>query len=101
MGPKDIDPHLSAVEIGELIEGMKSDKLQRFETEHRARDGKIIPVDINSTSVTYHGKAAIMSIAHDMTEYKKVELNLRQSEERYRTLVDHAWSASRFTRMTE
>ncbi len=90
MGPKDIDPHLSAVEIGELIEGMKSDKLQRFETEHRAREGKIIPVDINSTPVTYHGEAAIMSIAHDMTEYKKIELNLRQSEERYRTLVDHA-----------
>lgn len=90
MGPKDIDPHLSAVEIGSLIEGMKSDKLQRFETEHRTKDGKIIPVDINSTPVTYHGKAAIMSIAHDMTEYKRIELNLRESEKKYRTLVDLA-----------
>lgn len=90
MGPRDIDTHLSGVEIGELIEGMKSDKLQRFETEHKTKDGKIFPVDINSTPVTYHGKAAIMSIAHDMTEYKKIELGLRQSEEKYRTLVDHA-----------
>jgi two-component system cell cycle sensor histidine kinase/response regulator CckA len=90
MGPKDIDPNLSTVEIDQMIEGMKSDKLQNFETEHRTKDGIIIPVEINSTPVTYHGQGAILSIARDISERKQAEENIRRITEGTRAILWHA-----------
>lgn len=80
MSPTDIDPHLSAAEIGRLIDGMKSDRRQVFETQHRAKDGHIIPVEINSSQVMYKGGKAILSICRDITERKKAEEALKKSE---------------------
>jgi PAS domain S-box-containing protein len=90
MGPKDIDPNLSAVEINQLIEGMRSDKLQNFETAHRTKYGKIIPVEINSTPVTYHGQGAILSTARDITERKQAEENIRRITEGTHAILWHA-----------
>lgn len=81
MGPIDIDPHLSADDIGKLIEGMKSDERQVFETEHQTRSGKIIPVEISSSPVTYQGKSAILSVARDISERKRAEENIRRVTE--------------------
>lgn len=80
MGPTDIDPHLSAAEIEQLIDGMKTDRRQVFETQHRAKDGHIIPVEINSSQVMYKGGKAILSICRDITERKKAEEALKKSE---------------------
>jgi PAS domain S-box-containing protein len=73
MGPVDIDPYLSPDDIGKLIEGMKLDERQVFESQHRTKDGKIIPVEISSSPVSYQGKAAILSVARDITERKRAE----------------------------
>lgn len=78
MGPTDIDPHMSAADIGKLIEGMQTDRRQVFETQHRAKDGRIIPVEINSSQVMYKGEKAILSICRDITERKQAEKALRE-----------------------
>jgi diguanylate cyclase (GGDEF)-like protein/PAS domain S-box-containing protein len=88
MGPHDIDSSLDAGNIMGLIKGMRTDKLQVFETTHTTKDGKAIPVEIKSTLVTYQGKDAILSIARDITERKRAEEDLRESEERYRLLFE-------------
>ncbi|MCW4016526.1 MAG: PAS domain S-box protein [Candidatus Bathyarchaeota archaeon] len=88
MGPTDIDDSLTEQQIKGLIEGMKADEMQAFETSHITKDGKRIPVEINSTVVTYAGKNAILSIARDITERKKAEEALRKSEEKYRELIN-------------
>jgi PAS domain S-box-containing protein len=90
MGPVDIDPYLSPDDIGKLIEGMKLDERQVFESQHRTKDGKIIPVEISSSPVSYQGKAAILSVARDITERKKAEETLKKSEEQYRSLFESA-----------
>jgi PAS domain S-box-containing protein/putative nucleotidyltransferase with HDIG domain len=73
MGPHDIDSSLDAETITGLIKKMSTDKIQVFETSHSTKDGKQIPVEINSSLVTYHGKRAILGIARDVTERKEAE----------------------------
>jgi diguanylate cyclase (GGDEF)-like protein/PAS domain S-box-containing protein len=88
MGPHDIDSSLDAGTITDLIKGMQRDKLQVFETTHTAKDGKAIPVEIESSLVTYHGKQAILSIARDITERKRMEEALLESHQELQALMD-------------
>lgn len=39
-------------------------------------------------SITYNGKRAVLGSHMDITHQKQAEMNLRQSEERYRTIID-------------
>jgi len=87
MGPTDIDPHLSADDIRKLIDGMKSDEGQVFETKHKTKDGNIIPVEISSTPLTYQGEAAILSVARDISERKKTDQELYKYRDKLEELV--------------
>ena len=93
MGLTGIDSNLDPEEIKGLVKGMPTDEIQVFETAHTTKDGKKIPVEISSSLVTYHGKRAILSIARDITERKRAEEKLRQSEERHRAVFEHTGTA--------
>jgi PAS domain S-box-containing protein len=98
MGPPDIDSTLTAEEIKELIRNMPKDKIQVFETTHVAKDGRVIPVEISSSLVTYKGKNAILSIARDITERKKAEEKLNQMMEELRLVNEKLSVVGRWTR---
>jgi len=93
IGLTGIDSNLDPEEIKGLVEGMPADEIQVFETVHTTKDGKKIPVEISSSLVTYRGKRAILSIARDITERKRAEEKLSQSEERYRTVFENTGTA--------
>ncbi len=59
-----------------------------FQTQHRAKDGRLYPVDISSNYLVYEGKDYTCSISRDVTGRREAEEALRQSEERYHTFVD-------------
>jgi PAS domain S-box-containing protein len=52
----------------------------RYEMEILSKEGKKIPVEINSSLIEYKGKPADMAIIRDITERKRVEEVLRISE---------------------
>jgi two-component system cell cycle sensor histidine kinase/response regulator CckA len=83
MGPADIDPFLRREEIRALAQGMKLDQRQIFRTEHKTKDGRIIPVEVSSSLVSHGGREAILSIARDISERKKAEdlLRMRTSQQ--------------------
>ncbi len=68
IGIHGIDASLEREDIKALARAMPSDKIQKFETLHRTKGGKSIPVEIYSSLVTYQGKQVILSIARDITE---------------------------------
>jgi len=80
----DIDGSLNSEEIGNLIKNIPADQIQVFETTHVTKDGRKIPVEISSTIISYQDKKAILSIARDITYRKRLELELKCSEEKYR-----------------
>jgi PAS domain S-box-containing protein len=88
MGPSDIDTSLSKERIRDLAKRMPVDQTQIFETTHTTKDGKEIPVEISSTLVTYQGKKAILSIARDINERKRMQSELAEYSMRLEQLVE-------------
>ena len=78
MGPVDIDGYLSDEAISDLIEEMPSAEEQVFETVHKTKEGRNIPVEIKSTLIRYQGHDAVLSIARDITVRKRAQEELAQ-----------------------
>ena len=53
------------------------------------KDRSIFYADINSSLITLNEKAYLIGIFRDITERKKVEETLRESEEKYKTLLEN------------
>ncbi len=62
------------------------DKKNHFVSEHRLADGSIKTMEIYSGKVNHKGKPMLYSVVHDITEAKKTERLLRESEEKYRSI---------------
>jgi PAS domain S-box-containing protein len=84
-----IDATHSKAEIEAFATIMPNDIIQKFETKHKTKDGKVFPVEIVSSLVTYQGKQAILSIARDITHRKKTLEELQIERLLLRTLIDN------------
>ncbi|HEU5042319.1 MAG TPA: PAS domain S-box protein [Gemmatimonadales bacterium] len=61
-----------------------------FETFHRRKDGTTFPVEVSSQSADVAGERLLFSVVRDVSERKRVERALRESEERFRTIANAA-----------
>jgi PAS domain S-box-containing protein len=71
---------------GELWEVMREQEHVLFENVHLTKNGSRIPVEVSAHLFDLNGTPTVMSIARDITERKKNEQSLRDSEEHYRRL---------------
>jgi two-component system cell cycle sensor histidine kinase/response regulator CckA len=60
-----------------------------FETCHQTKSGDLIPVEIVSTLIPQDDAPCICSFVRDITERKKAEATLRESEERFSLFMNH------------
>lgn len=63
-----------------------------YDLVHRAKDKKLIPVEINSHLFIYNDKPTVLSIARDITERKQAEEKLRRTSRLLRELATHLQS---------
>lgn len=59
-----------------------------LETRHRRKDGSIFDVEISCFPIDLDGKRAMFASARDITDRKKAEHELAQSEARFRNLFE-------------
>lgn len=84
-GPLDISVTGPSIQMDELMERLINGEYMRFETDHRRKDGVIVPVEVNAHKVTILGRPVLLAITRDVTERKKAEallLNFNRELER-------------------
>jgi PAS domain-containing protein len=52
------------------------------------RDGTVIPQEINNRLIEYDGETAVLSIGRDISERRRTEKALKDSERKYRMLFE-------------
>lgn len=59
-----------------------------FETRHRHKDGSLHDVEINAAGIRMHGRNFLYAAARDVSDRKRAQVALEESELRYRTLFE-------------
>jgi len=85
----DIDPNADQSCHAAVIEKLCSSGFAVKETVHRRKDGSIFPVE-TSLKLVELDRSYIVAVTRDISERKHAEEALRESEDRYRDLVEHS-----------
>jgi len=86
----DFEAKEKADEISTHIARILREGVDEFETEHRTKNGEVRNVLVNAKVVELAGKPFLHSIFHDITEIRKMQKALMESEAGYRQLVELA-----------
>jgi PAS domain S-box-containing protein len=86
----DIDPLVTKPVFLERIQRLReTGGTLTFDSVHRRKDGTTFPVEVSAQAIRY-GKEYVVAIVRDITERKRAEESLRESERRFRTIFDQA-----------
>ncbi|ADI74933.1 signal transduction histidine kinase [Methanohalobium evestigatum Z-7303] len=83
----DIDCLYNEINTKKQIQKIIENRQKVFESVHIKRNGKKLPVEINSTFIKYEGKPAILSVARDITERKHAERLIQRKIKEQKALL--------------
>jgi diguanylate cyclase (GGDEF)-like protein/PAS domain S-box-containing protein len=79
---------LSAEELSREMQRANEERRHHFLFKHRHATGEVRDVEVHSGPIVVAGKKLLYSIIHDVTARMESERALRESEERYHTIID-------------
>ena len=89
MHPRNFDSGLDEASIQRLRQRIAAGETVTFETRHQRKDGTSFPVEIRAGQFEQGGRR-FLCLVRDITERKGAEDELRKTEARFRSFVDHA-----------
>jgi diguanylate cyclase (GGDEF)-like protein/PAS domain S-box-containing protein len=87
--PPDIDPDITLEACLDMMHSATAEP-GRFESRHRARDGRIFPVELTGVIFEQDGNKFALTTARDITERKRMEDKLAASEREFRSLAENS-----------
>jgi PAS domain S-box-containing protein len=85
---RDIDDPTFAAGFGQRLQTQLAQGRCTCEGRHRTKDGRLIPVDINTSAITIDGRPAVLAVMRDITERKKAEEALRKQSDLLRSVLN-------------
>jgi PAS domain S-box len=84
----DVDPNLLPQRWNSLVETLRHEGYMRLETEHHRCDGTLYPVEVTLSLVEHASRLLICGFAQDISERRRMERELMESEQRLRVLIN-------------
>ncbi len=78
------------VEWSQLFDEIKSKGGMNFESKNKRKNGTIFPVTIDTSLFTLDKKPVMLVLVWDITDRKLAEVQLKESEQRYRCVFDNS-----------
>jgi len=88
LNTRQIDDPDFAVGFAERLEQQFQAGNHRCEGRHRTKDGRFIPVDVNTSVIEFRGQTAVLAVMRDISDRHAIEKALRDSEAMYHSLVE-------------
>lgn len=89
MNIKQLEIKIPLEKVDDKIEEMVEKTRDRFETQHRCKNGNIIDFDVSISIMNLDNQILVAAFLNNITERKKVLEKLKTEEERYRIILNN------------
>ncbi|NOU11937.1 MAG: PAS domain S-box protein [Nitrospira sp.] len=93
MSVMDIDPDFPSTRWDEMWDTLRSADQLLIETRHRSKTGEIYPVEVVANYLEHNGQELDYAIVRDLTERRRSEAAIRESELRYKLVTEATFDA--------